>query len=59
MIGIAKNNLCAQLFQRLVAQRLHRSLCADRHEERRIDAAMRRIQDAATRATWIATWVDC
>jgi hypothetical protein len=53
MIGVAKNNLRAEFFQRFVAKGLHRSLCADGHEERSVDAAMRRIQDAATRATWI------
>ncbi len=53
MIGVAKNNLRAEFFQGFVAEGLDRSLCADRHKERSIDAAMWRVQNAATRATWI------
>ena len=59
MIGVAKNNLRAEFFQGFVPERLDRSLCANWHEKRRVDAAMRRVQNATTRATGIATWIDC
>ena len=46
VVGIAENNLRTEFFQSFVAQRLHSSLCAHRHEERSIDRTVRSIQDS-------------
>ncbi len=43
MVGVAKNNLRAEFFQRLVAQAFYRRLGSYRHEDRRLDRTVRSI----------------
>src|SRR5713101_6426677 len=55
MVGISENNLRAEFFERFVAQRLHGSLCAHRHEERSIDRATGSVQDSASGSACIGS----
>src|SRR5882757_1720444 len=48
MVGIAKNDFGAKFLKRFVAQTFDGRLCANRHEERRFNRAVRRGQAAAT-----------
>src|SRR5215210_5858962 len=51
MIGITENDLGVEFLEVTLGDCLHRALRADRHEGRRVDGAMRRVDDAAPRGT--------
>ncbi len=50
MVGVGKNDFCAELFERFLRQGFDGSLRTHRHEERRLDGAVGRGQAAAARA---------
>jgi hypothetical protein len=47
--GVAEHDLRAERVELLRRHRLHRAVSAHRHERRRIDAAVRELEDAAAR----------
>ena len=49
MIGIAQNDLRAEIFQRFIAQTLHCALRTARHEERSVNRSVRRRHASAAR----------
>src|ERR1700732_1597371 len=49
MIGVGENDRSAELFQRLLRQRLDRRRSAHRHKRRRLDNSVRRTQLPASR----------
>src|SRR6266849_4945327 len=53
MIGVGKDDLRAEGFQRFLRQALHGRRRAHRHEHRRLDGSMRRFQLSATRTRGI------
>jgi hypothetical protein len=48
MIGVAQNHAGADLLEIARRQRLDHALCANRHEDRRADVAVRRGQHTAS-----------
>ena len=50
VIGVAEDDLGADLFEIAMGDALDRALRADRHERRRLDDAVRRREHAAARA---------
>src|SRR5258708_2922803 len=53
MIGIGEDDFRAEFFERFLGQSFDGSLCANGHEEGRLDGAMRRGQAATARASRI------
>src|SRR5258707_15469256 len=54
VIGIAENDLCAEFFQRFIAQALYRCLRAHRHEYRRFVRSVRGGRPSAARSACIS-----
>ena len=50
VIGVAQNDLGAERLEAVVERGLHRAARADRHERRRLDAAVRECEGTASRA---------
>jgi hypothetical protein len=50
MIGVAQQDLDAELVELRRCDAFHRTLGADRHEHRRLDRAVRRVEAAAPRS---------
>src|SRR5688572_31935692 len=51
VVGITEDDARANLVKMLRRQGFHRALGADRHEHRRLDGAMRRLENTASRGT--------
>jgi hypothetical protein len=49
MVGVAEDDLCADIAEIPRRERPHRALCADRHEHGRVDGSVRQLERAGAR----------